>query len=150
MKGKFTLYVLMACAAVLLTSTVSPASNQRMITRNWAMHRDGIQTFIDTWATGKSDQDFKVPLTMLLKSETNLMAYGVSIKDKRLIGHLMVHNGKPVSMRVFAARLFFKTFKNTSGWTPDMTATLKNKQYRILVNSANTALAENQFTVQLP
>ena len=113
------------------------------------MHRDGIQTFIQVWSAGKPEQEFKRPLTMLLKSETNLMAYGVSIKDKRLVGHLMVKNGKPVSMRVFASRLFLKTFAEKSGWTPDMTATLKDKRYLITPRHRTTGTVDDQVAVSL-
>lgn len=141
--------VLLLCVSMLLAAGSAQASSQRMINRNWVMHQDGIQTFIETWAAGKSDVDFKVPLTMLLKSETNLMAYGVSIKDKRLVGYLMVDNGKPVSMRVFASRLFFKTLADKSSWKPEMTSTLKNKTYRVSAHSTDNASADNQVTVHL-
>lgn len=141
------LYVVSLFAIIisLTTGLDAFAGRQAMLNRQLQKHPEIIRETINVWATNQPDSAYEKPLTELLRCETKMMAYGVDIHDDLLVGHLMENNGETVPLRIFASRLFFRTFQKDSHWEPDMTSVLDNKEYRITTHALENALGPNEF-----
>jgi len=142
---------LILAGSLLFTAASAMAiSDERMLNRYRNALPKTINEYINVWVENRPKADFEKPLTKLLRQHAMLLAYGIDINDEILVAHLFEEKGKPVSLRVFAARLFFRRLNQEIGWKPDMTATLNNRHYRIKAHNISNPLAEDEFNLVLP
>lgn len=150
MSRQLTLIAFVIIIQCITATTAMALSNSRMINKYRAEMPETIQEYISIWVENGTQSDYREPLTDILRISSNLMAYGIDIHDDILVAHLFEDQGKPVSMQVFAARLFFKQLKQETGWRPDMGKILHDKKYRVKARNINNPLAEDEFNLILP
>jgi len=150
MKHKTTIICLLIIVHIFSAASAMAVSNSRMLNRHRSKLSVTIQEYINVWVQNKPDAAFKEPLTKLLKQHAMLLAYGIDANDDILVAHLFEDDGKSVSYRVYAARLFFRQLGKETGWKPELTAPLKDNQYRIKARNINNPLSEDEFNLVLP
>ena len=117
-----------------------------MIERYWERHNQGREGVINSFFLGKADTEYQSHIFNIVSSEANLMAYGVSPKDKRLVGSLAQTDSEQLNFQRFGYLVFCHEFKQRTGWKPDMNSIMyKMKQGGFKINPKSKPDAEIFF-----
>ena len=138
--------VLTALAACLAIAPLAHGGQkiESLIPGEWDRQERSIEGMMSTWKKGGTNKDYADSLVDLMVAETNLIACGVSPRDKRLVSHLFSkdHSPKP---SLDAYRVFLARFSRQTGWVPSRDELYSNKKFTI-VSKNNSSLT---FEVEL-
>lgn len=113
-------------------STGMAADRDYMISRMWQRQEAGIEGVIQCFKNSCQPPEYKAQLLMIVSAETNLISYGISPKDRRLVSRLASDVRSMADFPAFAYRLFKKRLFDLTGFSPSPGGSFRGSSFRIV------------------
>lgn len=126
--------IVIIAVSFCIASTASAGDNGYMISRMWDRQSIGIDGVIACLKNDCQPMEYKEHLLMIVSAETNLLAYGVSPKDDRLVSRLASDVRSISDLPVFSYKLFKKRLYELTGFTPSPEGSFKDNSFRVNPN----------------
>lgn len=110
-----------------------------MVSRMWTRQDSGIQGVLQCFRRDCPPAEYKEHLVQIVSAETNLMAYGISPRDQRLVSHLASDVKSISDFPVFAYRIFKEKLNEQTGFLPSPDGAFIGNKLRIIPRDGNTS-----------
>ena len=125
------LMTLFVVASISFAGSAGAQDSNYMRARMWERQENGIQGVLDCFKNDCPPVEYREYLLQIVSAETNLIVYGVSPKDERLVSPLASDVKSMADFPAFAYKLFKKRMRETTGFTPDSADSFKEGSFRI-------------------
>jgi len=132
--------IFMAIAAILCVEGIAMAGEaDYMISRMWARQDSGIQGLLQCFKRDCAPAEYKEHALQIISAEINLMAYGISPKNQKLVSNLASDVKSTSDYPIFAYRVFKKKLKEVTGFSPSPEGAFSGNRLRVFPREGNTA-----------
>lgn len=132
--------IFIVIASILCFTGIAMAGEaDYMISRMWERQEDGIYGLLQCFRSDCPPSDYKEHLVQIISAETNLMAYGISPKNQRLVSHLASDVKSISDFPVFAYRVFKKKLNELTGFSPSPDGAFWGNKLRVIPRDGNTS-----------
>lgn len=127
---KILMTVLMA-VSICFAGLAGAEDNNYLKARMWERQETGIQGVLNCFKSDCPPAEYKDHLLQIVSAETNLIVYGVSPKDSRLVSPLASDVKSMADFPAFAYKLFKKRLNETTGFSPKPEGSFKEGAFRV-------------------
>lgn len=132
--NRFTLIVFLV-ASICFAGLAGAEDNNYLKARMWERQETGIQGVLNCFKSDCPSTEYKDHLLQIVSAETNLIVYGVSPKDSRLVSPLASDVKSMADFPAFAYKLFKKRLNETTGFSPKPEGSFKQGALRIFTKN---------------
>lgn len=130
--------IFMVIASILCFEGMAMAGDaDYMISRMWERQESGVQGLLQCFKRDCHPAEYKEPLVQIISSETNLMAYGISPKNQRLVSNMASDVKSTSDFPIFAYRVFKKKLKELTGFSPSPEGAFLGNKLRVIPRDGN-------------
>lgn len=140
---KFIIFIAIA-VSLCLAGAASAGDNGYMISRMLERQSSGIDGVLVCFKNDCLASEYKEHLLKIVSAETNLIVFGVSPKDKRLVSNLASDVRTPADLAIFGYRLFKRRLLELTGFSPSPAGSFNGNSFKVFSNSDT---ATNMLTV---
>lgn len=124
--------------SLCLAGAAVAGDNGFMVSRMMERQSQGIDGVLACFKNDCLASDYKEHLLKIVSAETNLMVFGVSPKDKRLVSNLASDVRTPADLPIFGYRLFKRRLQELTGFSPSPEGSFKGNSFKVFSNSDTT------------
>jgi hypothetical protein len=132
--------IFMVIASILCFEGMAMAGEaDYMISRMWERQEIGVQGLLQCFKRDCPPAEYKEPALQIISAEINLMAYGISPKNQRLISNLASDVKSTSDYPVFAYRVFKKKLRELTGFSLSPEGAFAGNRLRVIPREGNSA-----------
>ncbi len=118
-------------ASLYFMSTALADDRNYMMSRMWERQEAGIEGVIQCFKSDCQPSEYREHLFRIVSAETNLISYGISPKDRRLVSRLASDVKSIADFPVFGYRIFKKRLYGLTGFSPSPKGSFIGSSFRV-------------------
>lgn len=137
--------IMVVALSLFLASAALAGDDDYLLKRMWTRQEAGIEGVLRCFRDDCPPDGYRDHLLQIVSSETNLMAYGVSPRDRRLVSGFASDVKSPADYPVFAYRLFKRRLNELTGFAPSPWGSFRGSTFKVSARGGTSKAVKVSF-----